>query len=144
MEIRIEFDEQELVRFVDGKGPLLFEVSWENNGIYYPMKHWSDFGNVILGWWFVTTVELLKGANEGDFSFMDGPYSLKAKYNRQTGIVELLPEKRDFVWNIPIIDLVKKLIQALDKTCEELAKRGIGQKEQASLTQCSTILKNYL
>lgn len=144
MEIKVEFDNQKLVRFINGEGPLLFEVSWENNGIYYPMKHWLDFGNVILGWWFATTVELLEGADDGEFSFMDGPYSLQAKYNRQTGIVELSPETSDFTWYLTITDLVKELIQALDKACEELTKRGIGQKEQASLKQCSRTLKEYL
>ena len=144
MEIRVEFDNQELVRFINGKGPLLFEVSWENNGTYYPMKHWSDFGNVILGWWFATTVELLEGADEGKFLFMDGPYSVKAKYNRQTGIVELIPKGRDAVWKMPIVELLKKLLQAIDKTFEELSRRGIGEEKQAALAENSAVLRRYL
>lgn len=70
------------------------------------MENWSDFGDVILSWWVTTVVQLIEGADESEFLFMDGPYSVQAKYNRQTGIVELIPKESDTVWKMPIVELI--------------------------------------
>lgn len=144
MDIKVEFDDEQSVWFKNGEGTLFFEVTWEDNGIHYPMENWSDFGDVILGWWGTTIVQLLEGSDEGEFLFMDGPYSVKAKYNRRTGIVELIPKGRDTVWRMPIIDLLKKLVQALDKASGELVRRTSGEEKRAALAKSSAVLRRYL
>lgn len=144
MDIKVEFDDEQLVWFKNGEGSLFFEVTWEDKEIHYPMDNWSDFGDIVLGMWITTILELLEGANEGEFLFMDGPYLVKAKYYRKTGMVALSPKGLDVVWNMQLTELVKKLIQALDKAREELAKREIREKQQAGFEKYSAILGGYL
>lgn len=97
-----------------------------------------------MGWWATTIVQLLERADEGEFLFMDGPYLVKAKYNRRTGIVELIPKGCDLVWKMLIVELLKQLVQAIDKASGELAIRAIGEKKRAALAKNSASLKRYL
>ncbi len=144
MNIKVEFDDRLLSRFIEGNSPLLFEITWEYNQVEYPMKNWSDFGLVTLGWWIAIAVKFFKGEDRGEFLFMDGPYSLTAKYNRETGELELSPKGLDAIWYVQYIDFVKALINALKRVDEELGKRGIGEKERQVIEKYSAILKGCL
>lgn len=144
MNIKVEFDDRLLSRFIDGTDPLLFEITWECDRIEYPMKNWSDFGLVVLGWWIAIAIKFFKGEDRGEFLFMDGPYSVTAKYNRETDELELSPKGLDVIWKVQYIDFVKALINAVKRVDEELAKRVIGEKERQVIEKYSAILEGCL
>jgi hypothetical protein len=144
MNIKVEFDDSLLPRFIEGSSPLLFEITWEYDRVEYPMKNWSDFGLVVLGWWIAIALKFFKGEDRGEFLFMDGPYSVTAKYDRDTGELELSPKGLDVIWKVQYIDFVKALIDAVKRVDEELLKRGIGEKERRVIEKYSAILKGCL
>ena len=144
MNIKVEFDDRLLSRFIEGNSPLLFEITWEYDRVEYPMKNWSDFGLVTLGWWIAIALKFFKGEDRGEFLFMDGPYSVTAKYNRETGELELSPKGLDAIWYVQYIDFVKALINALKRVDEEVGKREIGEKERQVIEKYSAILKGCL
>ena len=144
MNIKVEFDDGLLPRFIEGNSPLLFGITWEYNQVEYPMKNWSDFGLVTLGWWIAIALKFFKGEDRGEFLFMDGPYSLTAKYNRETSELELSPKGLDVIWKVQYIDFIKALINAVQRVDEELGKRGIGEKERQVIEKYSAILKGCL
>ncbi len=144
MNIKVEFDSRLLPRFIEGTSPLLFEITWEYDRVEYPMKNWSDFGLVVLGWWIAIALKLFKGEDRGEFLFMDGPYSVTAKYYRETGEIELSPKGLDVIWKVQYIDFVKALMDAVKRVDEELVKRGIGEKERQVIEKYSAILKGCL
>lgn len=144
MNIKVKFDDRLLPRFIEGTSPLLFEITWEHDRVEYPMKNWSDFGLVVLGWWIAIALKFFKGEERGEFLFMDGPYSVAAKYDRETGELELSPKGLDVIWKVQYIDFVKALIDAVQRVDEELVKRGIGEKERLVIEKYSAILKGCL
>lgn len=149
MKINVEFDDSQLLRYEEGKGQLLFEVTMQEGSSEYPMPHWSDFGYVVLGWWRGTIIRLIEGENEDEFDFMDGPYCVKAKYCRKTGEVQLIPldesaQEEGIVWTTTITELITQLIQALYKTCKELKSRQLGEQEQDFMKAAISTLENYL
>ena len=144
MNINVEFDDRLLPRFIEGTSPLLFKITWECDRVEYPMKNWSDFGLVVLGWWIAIALKMFKGDDGGEFLFMDGPYSVAAKYDRETGELELSPKGLDVIWKVQYIDFVKALIDAVQRVDEELVKRGIGEKERQVIEKYSAILKGCL
>ncbi|HCV31984.1 MAG TPA: hypothetical protein DGO89_18560 [Microcoleaceae bacterium UBA9251] len=144
MNIKVNFDNSLLSRYIEGNSPLLFEITWEYDRIEYPMKNWSDFGLVVLGWWIAIALKFFKGEDRGEFLFMDCPYSVTAKYDRETGELELSPKGLDVIWKVQYIDFVKALIDAVQRVDEELVKRGIGEKERLVIEKYSAILKGCL
>ncbi|PSB13957.1 hypothetical protein C7B69_19625 [filamentous cyanobacterium Phorm 46] len=144
MNIKVKFDDDLLPRFIEGTSPLLFKITWECDRVEYPMKNWSDFGLVVLGWWIAIALKMFKGDDRGEFLFMDGPYSVAAKYDRETGELELSPKGLDVIWKMQYIDFVKALIDAVQRVDEELVTRGIGEKERQVIEKYSAILKGCL
>jgi hypothetical protein len=144
MNIKVNFDDSLLSRFIEGNSPLLFEITWEYDRVEYPMKNWSDFGLVVLGWWIAIALKFFKGEDSGEFLFMDGPYSVTAKYHRETGELELSPKGLDVIWNVQYSDFVKMLIDAVQRVDGELATRGIGEKERQAIEKYSAILKSCI
>lgn len=133
MNIQLGFDHQKLLRYANRGSPLVFEVVWEHEGQHYPAEHWADFGAVIMVWWLRVAVELYEEANEAEFLFMDGPYALRAKYQRETDLVELTPRGQDWVWRISLTELARELIRASNMISRELLSAGVGEADRKSL-----------
>ena len=139
MRIVLRFDDQMLDSSVKRTSPLIFTISWEHEGTYYPMKNWSDFGVVILDWWIAATIRLLQGSRTEKFEFMDGPYSINAIYHRQSRMVELLPDTSQASWitsskwNVSSNELVEELLRAANTVRTKLMQGEYGEKEQALL-----------
>lgn len=144
MQITVNFDEALLIRYKAGFEPLLFEITWNNDEIVYPMKNWSDFGKVILGFWVVTISEIIDGSDEVEFYFMDGPYFISAKYNREINLLYLSPKGINSTWTVSLNDLIKQLISAFEEVNSGLVQRNIGVKDQGYCKQCILALKAYL
>jgi hypothetical protein len=126
MKINVNFLDEEVDRYLAGR-ELIIGVHWEHEGQSYPMDIWSDF-KCILGWWVTAVVELVNGANECEFMFMDGPYSIKAQYDRVTGVVRLnqgrYPNDK-FEAKTTIGELIEQLIQAHSKIQQALIDRQL-------------------
>lgn len=153
MDLILNFNKQTLLEYEERGSPLVFEINWKLGDQYYPMKNWTDFGVVIIGWWVVTVVDQLPIEDEGKLHFMDGPYFIKLNYKQQQGVVELsLDESQSslpvaYKWNITYKDLLSKLLQAVIKIKTELEQNNIGekrQKERTMLRQCITKLETAL
>jgi hypothetical protein len=149
VEIKVAFNDSQLARYRAGKGQLLFEVTMQDGSTEYPMPHWSDFGYVVLGWWHNAIIQLIEGEKESEFDFMDGPYCVKARHNKKNGEVQLIPldesaQEEGIIWTTTITELTTQLIQALDKACQELKRRQLGEREQGFMKEAILSLKSYL
>lgn len=144
MKINISFFNRDLVQLNDDSRSAVFSINWEHNGIYYPDRVWPDFGVVVLGFWIGTIIELLEGNQELTFTFMDGPYYLKAEYDAKIGMVKLSPKGMNTIWNVPLTVLIQEIKQAVCKTNEELKKRNIRKKDRSGLEKGNLILQKCL
>src|SRR5690242_16664917 len=115
MKIRLKFDEATLLKYEQRGSPLLFGISWEHQGLYYPSEDWLDFGAVILGWWFTATNNLLQGAKEEKFSFMDGPYSIQLTPYSMEKLIILEPQGLTVTWKAPLVEIAEELIHAANE-----------------------------
>jgi len=54
------------------------DIWMEVDGISFPKVQWNDFAIVIMGWWCVGLIRLLRNESAREiFDFMDGPYSVE-------------------------------------------------------------------
>jgi len=50
----------------------------EINGIQFPMLRWNDFAVVVMSWWAIALLRLLRGTSILEtVNFMDGPYTVE-------------------------------------------------------------------
>ena len=153
MDLVLSFDKQDMLEYEDSGSPLIFEINWKIDDKYYPMKNWTDFGVVIIGWWIRSVLDELPTEGEGELRFMDGPYSIRLNYRQSQGVVEFLPDLSQTSltiapkWNMTYKDLLSKLLQACIKIKTELEQNNIGlkkHKEQKSLRLYITNLEKAL
>jgi len=57
-------------------GGITGKISFFSNDYYFPERDWSDFPVVIFGWWAESLMAFIRGSNEVEFSFMDGPFKV--------------------------------------------------------------------
>lgn len=144
MHIQLHFDRDKLNKYAERGSPLVFEIAWEHEGLYYPASNWSDFGAVVLVWWLRALVELLEGSDKAMFLFMDGPYGLEAHYLAASRLVELTPRSKDWKWSIPLDVLAKELIRAANTVSRELLTAGVGRDDRYSLEHGVTRVRNAI
>lgn len=132
MYIQLRFDRGKLLQRAQQGKPLVFDIAWEHEGVYYPAPYWADFGVVILSWWLRAIVELIE-EGAGEFLFMDGPYGINAKYDRDTNYVHLAPKSRDWEWKLSMDMIAHELIRAANAVSRELLANDIGVSERQSL-----------
>jgi hypothetical protein len=118
-------------------GKYFFEIFFEYNGEFYPKEHWTDFGCIVLGWWVTTIIKIFRGElDECNFSFMDGPYSLSVRLDKDAQILFLQPGNTNKIWTVDFIEFVEQLI---------LAVRSISDFFESSLEYSDKlILSKYL
>ncbi len=144
MNIRIKIDERDFPVDNGIRENLMFEISWEHDGIYYPTKNWVDFGCIVLGWWVSTIIKLLRGDDEGNFAFMDGPYAIAVKINRESMELELMPKGINVAWKVHLTELIEVMIQAISVVYKEFVLREVQEEDKIILKKYSDILKDYL
>lgn len=132
MRIHLGFNEEWLHKYEARNSSPVFFIAWEHEGRYYPDKTWIDLGESILAMWLGNTQRLLNGSVFANFHFMDGPFELKGKYFRESGIVELAPRGDNFIWEIPLTEIVDELILATKTVLQELKRQGIEEREPLS------------
>lgn len=58
-------------------GKIMGNIYFDVDGQFYPEKNWSDFLQIVLGWWVNDFIISQKRVNENfEFRFMDGPYKV--------------------------------------------------------------------
>jgi hypothetical protein len=107
----------------------IFGIEWELNEFVYPFKGWSDFGE-ILCFWASETGNIYKGAEEVEFVFMDGPYSIRVVYDRKNEIINLLPADTGRIFTTSLGELTQILINACQDAKDGLVKRKARKKDQ--------------
>jgi hypothetical protein len=142
--IIVKLDDSDFVAKDDVRKNLLFPILWEHAGDVYPRKDWIDFGCIIIGWWVTTVVKFLRGHDEGSFSFMDGPYALLAKFDRQTRIVTLHLQGTDKTWYVNIIEIMEALSQNIDIVYEKFEQEGVGEYDKEVFRKYTAIIQNNL
>ncbi len=76
-------------------GPATANIWLEINGLQYPMLEWNDFVVIVMGWWVLALLRLVRGASALEIvHFMDGPYSVEVDI-LQTGMMQFRVLKRD-------------------------------------------------
>ena len=141
MQIRVKIDTPS--QFApDIKNPT-FKVFWQNKDLFYPMEDWEDFGFIIIGWWVSTIIRYSQGDMKGDFLFMDGPYSIGGKLNKENGELELSPKGLDIIWRMSLEEFTKMLVCTIQDLQSELSRHDIQSQEHMKLETYLKILKNY-
>jgi len=133
MQIVTNLDKELVAKYYSRGSPILFEIYWEHEGVTYPDQGWTDFGIVVLGWWFYVVNEFRTGVSSSKFSFMDGPYAIEAAYNADTGSIELTPEDLGVTWHLSLQELVTGLINSATQICQELQEFGVAEQERLNL-----------
>ena len=63
---------------VRDRGPAIAGIWLASGDTQFPIKGWSDFVVVVLGWWAVAIVRLMRSDSDKELvNFMDGPYSVE-------------------------------------------------------------------
>lgn len=144
MRVVVDFDENLLIRNSTMSTSSIFNIWFEHEDVIYPNPGWSDFGAVILGWWLVTARKLLQGELQGDFPFMDGPYSLKVIRLFSSGMVQITFRGLTDVWEVELTEFVLAISEAAKRTHHVLTTLNIHHQEQAGLKTGIEYLAKYL
>ncbi len=141
MQLEIKVDRNSVNERLQSGKEILLEIAWENNGSYYPMNPWLDFGVVILGWWSTAISSVAKGEQDSvKLSFMDGPYALMMKINRITQEVTLSSENGKFEAKSSINEIKRQLILAIEKIDRDLLDIDIVGADRNYLAECIKLL----
>jgi hypothetical protein len=141
MNLEVKIVPELMGKYIKNGGELLFEIAWENQGLYYPMISWSDFGVVILGWWVNGVSSVIKNKeNVFELSFMDGPYSLKMEIDWLTQQVIMSSEDERFHAKSSITEVKQQLLNAIKLIDLELSTHNILTNDREYLANLSKLL----
>jgi hypothetical protein len=141
MQLEIKVDRNSVNERLQSGKEILLEIAWENNGSYYPMNPWLDFGVVILGWWSTAISSVAKGEQDSaKLSFMDGPYALMMKIDRITQEVTLSSENGKFEAKSSINEIKRQLILAIEKIDQDLLDLDVVGVDRNYLAECIKLL----
>lgn len=138
MNLEVRIDSDKMNKYIREGGELLFEIAWIDNGLYYPMNPWLDFGVLILGWWTNAIVSMISGGEDNiKLSFMDGPYYLMMTIDRTSQEVTFSGENGEIFKAKSSIDEVRnQVISAARFIDGELSKHNLLTTDRESLAWC--------
>ena len=96
----------------------------------FPSNNWSDFPEIILGWWLEALFKLWSGKKaHAGCSFMDGPYSYKVTRENNRYVLRcyhdaLIGEETEWEGEIDLDLLLKQVLKAASALMKECQKRG--------------------
>lgn len=144
MQIICQIDSQILLDPNLEGSKLMFEVWWEHNGEIYPEKGWVDFGYTILGWWVSNIIRISRGEEQGNFSFMDGPFSVNFQYQETNKILHLTSKDHLIDWNVPLREMIDALLFLSRTLQSNLIDANTLEAEQVLLQKYVAILSDLL
>jgi hypothetical protein len=138
MKLEVRINAGKMNKYIREGGELLFDIAWVDNGLYYPMDPWLDFGVLILGWWTNAILSIIKGEEDNiKLSFMDGPYYLMMTIDRTSQEVTFSGENgREFKAKSSIDEVRNQVISAAKFIDEELSKHHLLTTDRESLAWC--------
>jgi hypothetical protein len=138
MNLEVRIDARKMNKYIREGGQLLFDIAWIDNGLYYPMDPWLDFGILVLGWWTNALLSMIRGEEDNiKLSFMDGPYYLMMKIDRSSQEVTLSGDNgKIFEANSSIDEVVNQVISAARFIDRELSKHHLLTTDRDSLAWC--------
>jgi hypothetical protein len=138
MNLEVRIDSRKMNKYIREGGQLLFDIAWIDNGLYYPMDPWLDFGVLVLGWWTNAILSMISGAEDTiKLSFMDGPYYLMMTINRISQEVTFSGENgRIFEAKSSIDEVRNQVIAAARFIDRELSKHHLLTTDRESLAWC--------
>ncbi len=138
MKLEVRIDSHAMNKYIREGGQLLFDIAWVDNGLYYPMDPWLDFGILVLGWWTNAIVPMIRGEEDNiKLSFMDGPYYLMVTIDRSSQEVTFSGENgRTFEAKSSIDEVRKQIISAAKFIDAELSKHNLLNTDRESLAWC--------
>lgn len=125
MRIFAKLDRNEVEKYVARGSPIFSSIYWEHDGSSYPDSAWSDFSITILGWWIRSCADLLRGSSRETFSFMDGPYSIKACRENNSNTLTLSLEGREERWFVSIDDIRYAIIDVCQSINRDISQMNI-------------------
>lgn len=143
MNLKMTFDEEMMRRYDSRGSELLFNICWVHEKLAYPSEDWLDFGGVIMGWWLVAAVNLLKGEPTERFVFMDGPYAFDAKWLDINSLTITFCNSEHH-WTVPANQFFQELIQGATIICKEFIRIGTGGETRLSIEKGLDELKHLL
>ncbi len=105
--------------------PLVFGLYWEHAGSFYPGEHWTDFGELVIGWWLEQALALTGNATVVRLRFMEGPYELVGRYDRARAWVRFCARELRAEWDVPVVTFIEQLILGAQTVIAEFARLGI-------------------
>ncbi|MBV9850962.1 MAG: hypothetical protein JO250_14925 [Armatimonadetes bacterium] len=127
MKLHIEFDE-DLMRDYDRRGASpFFTIYWMHSQAAYPEEGWMDFGAVVLGWWLVTAKQITEGAQEGELTFMDGPFRMKIWSVGDD--LSVSAADLDQPWQVAQETFVNELLAGAKRVQRKLQELGLADRE---------------
>lgn len=108
-------------------------ICFHENQYYFPSKDWNDFLLVILNWWSASVIRILKNESISDeFSFMDGPFTIKVSHLKE-GILSLsaVNEKDSILqqFEVSIQDFIDDFLFNLNTVLRRLGELSLDNEE---------------
>ena len=112
MRVRIEIES------IEKDGDKVFgNIYFNDQSFYFPSNDWNDFLIIILNWWCSAMGRLLRNENiQDEFSFMDGPFTVKVAYIKE-GVFNLSFFSLDTlkaVYEVPIRDFSNDFLKEVN------------------------------
>ena len=119
-------------------------------GFQFPSIHWSDFPEIVLGWWLEALFRLWTGKKaHAECLFMDGPYSYKITREDSRHILRcyldaLSGKETEWEGEIDLDLLLRQALRAASAIIKECRERGWETPDTETLMSRFTYINGVL
>jgi hypothetical protein len=133
MKLSVSLKARILSEYEDRGSSSFFTIFWQHTQESYPTDSWMDFGAILLGWWIVATLKLLRGERHQDLVFMDGPYRLSLELGDDGSTITCTAPNSTIRWITSLDELANEVRSSALAVIRQLEQFGIDQKERRAL-----------
>ena len=122
----------------------------ELTGFQFPSIHWSDFPEIILGWWLEALFKLWTGKKaHAECLFMDGPYLYKVTREESRYILRcyhdaLSGKQTEWEGGIDLDTLLRQALKATSVIIQECRHRGWETRDTETLMTSFTYIDGVI
>ena len=141
-------------------GAITGRISVRHGSLRFPEAEWNDFVVIVLDWWCESCSALLRGAEQREFWFMDGPFCFRAQpmsddawsiqflqlrsaVDRSAVVNDVVPTTPNGLMIRPL-PFVHSLVTSADAVLDACRQRGWSSPETESLQRRSRALRSLL
>ena len=142
MKIRIKFEDNWLDQYKHKESMMPAYICIEHDEECYPSNDWVDNPAILLGWWLHSMEDLLLGGEGQGFSFMEGPFFIKARIEDEN--ILLVSEDHNITWVInknEFADELTKSANQASRTFNEIGLNNIAGNLDEGVKKIKAILK---